>query len=86
MNLLMISCKKSTELMEKRISFSLSLSEKIQLNIHKQLCTYCRRYEKQSIFIEKLLQSQSRNTESVPAISDEKASEVIAKILDKNNL
>lgn len=44
----MLSCKSASSLIEKKLSFSLSLSEKFQLYLHKSMCEACRAYEKQS--------------------------------------
>lgn len=53
MHILFLSCLKATELIEKKIHFSLSAKETIQLKIHKTMCEACSSYEKQSLFIEK---------------------------------
>jgi hypothetical protein len=43
--------------MEKRFHFKLSLTERMQLKAHKMMCDACTRYEKQSEFLEKGIQS-----------------------------
>jgi hypothetical protein len=53
MHLLFLSCKKATELIEKKLHFKLSMLEKMQLKMHKTMCNACTRYEKQSELIEK---------------------------------
>jgi hypothetical protein len=53
MHRLFLSCLKATELIEKRLHFKLSRKEKLQLKVHKMMCSACSNYEKQSIFIEK---------------------------------
>lgn len=50
---LFLSCLKATELIEKQMQFKLSLTERLQLKVHKSMCEACRVYEKQSDFIEK---------------------------------
>ncbi len=55
MNKLFLSCFKATELLEKKLHFKLSISEKYQLKIHKMMCEACRRYESQSLFIDNQL-------------------------------
>ena len=57
MHILFLSCLKATELIEKKIHFRLSFSEKIQLKMHKSMCDACSKYEKQSLFIEKGISS-----------------------------
>lgn len=53
MHILFLSCKKATELIEKKLHFRLSMTEKIQLKMHKMMCNACTQYEKQSELIEK---------------------------------
>lgn len=53
MHILFLSCLRATELIEKKLHFSLSWTEKIQLKTHKMMCGACTRYEKQSELIEK---------------------------------
>ena len=53
MHKLFLSCLKATELIEKRLHFKLSVKEKLQLKVHKMMCSACSNYEKQSLFIEK---------------------------------
>ena len=51
----MLSCKKATELIEKKYVLALSLKEKVQLYMHKSMCDACTAYEKQSKKIDELL-------------------------------
>ncbi len=53
MHILFLSCHKATELIEKKMHFSLSRKEKLQLEAHKMMCNACTRYEKQSSIIER---------------------------------
>ena len=55
MNLLILSCKKATELIEKRSVVKLSFKEKVQLRMHKSMCDVCTAYEEQSRKIDELL-------------------------------
>ena len=50
-----LSCRKATELIEKKIYFKLSLIEKIQLRLHMSLCDACVKYKKQSWLLHKIL-------------------------------
>ncbi|MBE0653171.1 MAG: hypothetical protein IH594_05210 [Bacteroidales bacterium] len=52
MHILFLSCLKATELIEKRMHFKLSATEKLQLKLHKMMCDACSQYEKQSLIIE----------------------------------
>ena len=60
MNILFLSCLRASEFIEKKIYFKLSFTEKIQLEIHKMMCSACERYEKQSILIEKSIELQNK--------------------------
>ena len=53
MHILFLSCKKATEMIEKKLNFKLSWYENIQLKGHKMMCSACTNYEKQSKLIEK---------------------------------
>lgn len=53
MHILFLSCKKATELIEKRMHFRISRREKMQLKAHTMMCSACTHYEKQSELIEK---------------------------------
>lgn len=55
MNFLVLSCKKVTELIEKKSVVKLSLKETLQLSLHTSMCSACSRYEKQSKIIDSLL-------------------------------
>jgi len=53
MHILLLSCYKATELIEKKMHFKLTVKENFQLKIHKSMCKACSNYEKQNIIIEK---------------------------------
>jgi len=53
MHLLFLSCLKASELIEKDLHLKLRLREKLQLKLHKAMCSTCNRYGKHSILIEK---------------------------------
>jgi hypothetical protein len=63
MRFLFLSCVKATEMLEKKIHFKLSFSERLQLKMHISLCEACAKYEKQSILIDKtIIANQDRKT------------------------
>ncbi len=62
MQVLMLSCKKATELIEKRSLVRLSFREKVQLRLHKSMCDACTAYEKQSKKIDELLHGHIHDT------------------------
>lgn len=53
MHTLLLSCLQVTELIEKKLHFHLSWSEKIQLKAHKMMCDACTHYEQQSVLSKK---------------------------------
>ena len=61
MHTLFLSCLKATELIEKNFHVQLSFSERMQLKMHKMMCDACRNYEKQSILIEKGMETIRKN-------------------------
>lgn len=61
-HLIMLSCRKATELIEKQFAAKLSLKERVQLNLHKSICDACTAYENQSRLLNDLLQKQASVT------------------------
>lgn len=57
MHILFLSCLKATEIIEKGLHFKLSWKDKLQLRMHKMMCDACRRYEKQSLFLDNALKA-----------------------------
>lgn len=53
MHILFLSCLKATELMEKKLHFEVSFKDKLQLKVHKMMCSACTNYEKQNLLIER---------------------------------
>ncbi len=70
MNFLMLSCRKATELVEKKLDNKLNIIEKIQLYLHTRMCDACRLYEKQSKFIDEALKKHLNG--SVQMINEKK--------------
>lgn len=56
-------CKDATYLMEKRSFQALTFSEKIQLWIHKLMCSLCRRFEHQSRKINTMFKSAAEESD-----------------------
>lgn len=80
---LRISCVKATTLMEKRIHFGLSSSEAVRLRLHIAICSTCRAYEQQSLFMEHLFRAAIHTPFLVPSVTDEEAARLAEKILKK---
>jgi hypothetical protein len=70
MNIFFLSCLKATGLIEKKLHFRLSLSEKIQLKMHKMMCDACTLYEKQSITLDKALNKSHKREEIIADLED----------------
>jgi anti-sigma factor ChrR (cupin superfamily) len=74
---LMINCKEATFLMCKKEEGKLSFTEKIKLSVHTSMCSFCKKFEKQSADISR----ESKHIhaeESMPSIVKEK----IERLLD----
>jgi len=54
-NPFVVSCEKSSFLIEKKLAGVISMKERSQLFIHKLICDVCRNYEKQSFLLDNLL-------------------------------
>lgn len=79
MNKLFLSCIKATELIEKKHLFKLSMTEKIQLMMHKMMCDACTLYEKQSKTLGKAL-SRSLNQDEDSVDLETLKKDIIKKI------
>lgn len=68
----MLSCKKATELVEKKSLVGLSLRENMRLHIHSSMCDGCTAYQKQSLLIDKILYDHLQGDESdvIPEIEN----------------
>jgi len=65
MKQLMLSCRKATEMMEKKNIVGLSPIEKVQLFLHTTMCDACKTYQKQSRILDAVLQKRDQ-PDSVP--------------------
>jgi len=82
-NISFISCKKATELTEKKLSFGLSITEEIRLRVHHNICKYCAQYHKQSIIIDVFLKNHIEHPETVSPVSGKIAEETAKNIIQK---
>lgn len=84
-NIFEFSCRKATELVEKRSVFRLTLVEKTQLLLHSLVCDGCRQYAKQSKAIDRLLAKNKYPTRfSKPNLKlDQEAKDKIINVLEK---
>jgi len=83
MNKLMLSCKKATELIEKQQLTPLRFVERMQLKMHKSMCDACSAYEKQSIFIDKALNSGFTRARSEEQLSEEAKERIIKNLTNQ---
>lgn len=84
MHLIMLSCRKASELIEKRLIFRLSMKEKIQLKMHTSVCEACSHYQKQSEKLDHLikehLQYESERSESKHKANEDLQNKIIKSI------
>lgn len=76
------SCKKTTELIDKKFVTSLSIKERMQLFFHKSMCKTCTSYEHQSKFIDNAV---SKLFYGKPKTDTNLSNERKQKIIDKIN-
>ncbi len=82
--MLMLSCRKATELMEKELHFKLSFIEKIQLRMHTSMCHACSAYQKNNILLEKKIKNHVSSPNEEKQYKHVKLSEDFKKELVKN--
>ncbi len=63
---LFLSCKEATLYMELKESNQLSLSQRLKLTVHLFICKYCKIYNKQRNFINKLINSSVNKEQNTP--------------------
>lgn len=80
---MMLSCKKATELIEKRQVKPLNAIEKIQLDAHLSMCKACQAYEDQSVQIDHLWEKQITLNKEEVTLSDKEKNSLI-EFLKKN--
>jgi hypothetical protein len=81
MNILMISCQKATELIDKRQALGLSLPERFRLHFHTAMCDACQLYESQSRVVDRLLGKELRKDADSGSVSDDQLSRLTDRIL-----
>ncbi len=69
---MLLSCRKATELIEKRQICGLSRMERWKLSVHLRLCRYCRNYEIQSEQIDAFLKKENEKNVKLKFESKEK--------------
>jgi hypothetical protein len=84
MNILMLSCNKATELMEKELHFRLNVFEKIQLRLHTSMCNACNTYQKNNKLVDDALKAHISSTEKRLNFGDVALSDEFKKALIKD--
>ena len=69
MNYLMLSCKKATELIEKKSIVGLSWKENIRLKVHTKMCDACTNYQTQSKEIDVMLRKHITSSDDKSMLS-----------------
>jgi hypothetical protein len=81
-HIIMLSCRKATELIEKKLHAKLSRRERIQLKWHNSICDICPLYEKQVIFLDKVLKADLPETAAEQVFPAQEIETLQAKIID----
>lgn len=82
MNIVMLSCKKASSLIEKQSSDNLSFREDIQLKVHTLFCKTCAAYQRQSKAIDSSLSKwvKTKKDQSDAKLSEEIKSNILKEI------
>ena len=80
MNILMLSCKKASELIDKKSVVKLSMKENVMLHMHTSMCDACTAYQKQSKILDDLLQKHIHETKIPEIINNELKQQIISKL------
>lgn len=78
----MLSCKKATELIEKKQVAPLSLLNTLQLNLHTSMCKACNAYQSQSGIIDKMMEyfHQSPSSDNTENLSEDAKKKIIDQL------
>lgn len=72
-NILMLSCKKAAELIEKKLQKPLSTTEQMQLSMHTKMCKACSNYQSQQNLIDQALREDCKSSSNEAECEDLKA-------------
>lgn len=79
----MLNCRTATELIEKRHREQLSLSERWKLFTHALMCSACRQYKKQSLWLERLFRIKQESNAPATNTEGDKSTQLENKILER---
>jgi anti-sigma factor ChrR (cupin superfamily) len=80
MKYLMLNCKEATLLMAKKEEGKLSFIGKLQLSMHTSMCSFCRKFEKQT----KQISKESKHVHAEESMSAA-ANDRIIKMIDEHS-
>lgn len=80
----MVSCKKATELVERKYEGKLTFKESFQLNLHLLMCKTCNAYKKQSKLLNKALSKFFNYSSETEHLKNEKLKEKIISKLENH--
>ncbi len=78
----MLSCKKATELIEKKQVAPLTAIEGFQLNLHTSMCKACNAYQSQSGIIDKMMENfhRSPSSDSTEKLSEDTKKKIVDQL------
>ncbi|MFT5479097.1 MAG: hypothetical protein ACI9NN_000044 [Bacteroidia bacterium] len=79
--MLLISCRRASELVHKKHNHGLSRSDALRLKVHTSMCTACKTLEKQNEQIEQVI--KTRINETTPSNLEEFKVDTVAKITEE---
>ncbi|MFY0642942.1 MAG: hypothetical protein JXR19_00590 [Bacteroidia bacterium] len=84
MQIAMLSCKKATELTEKKTVSRLSYIDQKRLNLHIKMCKICAKYQNQSLFIDEAIgQLQNMNNNEMMKLTFNGKEKIIHSLKQK---
>ncbi|HEX4375286.1 MAG TPA: hypothetical protein VHZ50_18415 [Puia sp.] len=81
-HIILLSCRTATRLIEKKLHTKLSRKESVQLKWHKSVCEACTLYEKQIVFLDKILKSPPSEIHPRQEFPIEETRKLQEKIID----
>lgn len=81
MNMMVNSCKKTSELIDKQQLTKLTAKEKMQLQVHKSMCKTCTAYEHQSKVIDNIINKWFKgNSKTNVKLPEERKNKILDEI------
>ena len=81
-HIILLSCRTATRLIEKKLHTKLSSRESVQLKWHKSVCDACTLYEKQVVFLDKILKRSPSEIDPQQEFPIEETKKLQEKIID----